>query len=376
LEPDWNALTQSGTSAGYGVEWYLGSPTPPRNIRIAYVDPGTPGAQQGLVRGMTLVSVNGVSADDGTQAGVSTLNEALFAPKLNATYTFVVSTGGAQQTKTVTATTVTTVPVQNAKVIDTPNGKVGYLTFNTHILPAESQLVSAFTTFASARVDDLVLDLRYNGGGFLFLASQVGYMVAGGTRTSGKTFEKLIFNDKRTADNNDPDNNTPFYNVTSGVTGTGTTANQPLPQLNLSRVFVLTSRGTCSASESLVNALRGIDVQVILIGDTTCGKPFGFTAKDNCGISYFPIEFRGANQKGFGDYADGFSASCAVPDDLSKQLGDPTERQLAAALTYRTTGACPTAGASAARAASAGASAGPGQLVRHPARENKYRVAQ
>ncbi len=116
------------------------------------------------------------------------------------------------------------------------------------------------------------------------------YMIAGGTRTSGKVFERLQFNDKRAADNN---NIVPFIDVTSGLSGSGTTAAQSLPSLNLSRVFVLTSSASCSASESVINALEGIDVQVIRIGRTTCGKPYRYTPEDNCGISYFPIEFKG-----------------------------------------------------------------------------------
>jgi len=340
----WNALSQSGIVAGFGAEWVLGSVTPPRNIRIAYVDPGTPAAAALLTRGLTLVSVDGVSADDNTAAGIDTLNEAIFSPTSGQSYSFVLRDGaGVDRTVQMTATQVTKTPVQNQQTIDTANGRVAYFTFNDHIGPAEGQLVAAFNQIRQqTNVSDLVLDLRYNGGGFLYIASQVGYMIAGDARTSGRTFERLQFNDKRVAETNDPNNNTPFFGTTSGFAGSGTTANAPLPQLNLNRVFVLAGPGTCSASESIVNALRGIDVQVVLIGGTTCGKPYGFTAKDNCGISYFPIEFQGVNDRGFGDYADGFVPTCRVADDFSRALGDPAEGMLAAALTYRTTGACPT----------------------------------
>ena len=96
---------------------------------------------------------------------------------------------------------------------------------------------------------------------------------------------------------------------------------------------------------------RGLgDVQ--LIGSGTCGKPYGFTPKDNCGVSYFPIEFRGINAKGFGDYADGFAPTsgaptdtnlpgCSASDDLDKPLGNTSERMLSAALTRAATGSCP-----------------------------------
>jgi carboxyl-terminal processing protease len=118
-------------------------------------------------------------------------------------------------------------------------------------------------------------------------------------------------------------------------------------------VFVLTGEGTCSASESIINGLRGVDVQVIQIGSTSCGKPYGFYPQDNCGTTYFSIEFRGINAKGFGDYADGFTPAnrpdiggvsvpgCSVADDFTHALGDQAESRFAAALAYRIGQSCP-----------------------------------
>jgi hypothetical protein len=92
---------------------------------------------------------------------------------------------------------------------------------------------------------------------------------------------------------------------------------------------------------------------VIQVGSTTCGKPYGFYPQDNCGTTYFSIEFRGVNAVNFGDYTDGFSPSnsltptnatvpgCSVADDFTHALGDPAEGRLAAALGYRNTGRCP-----------------------------------
>ncbi len=85
------------------------------------------------------------------------------------------------------------------------------------------------------------------------------------------------------------------------------TAGQALPALNLSRVFVLTTASTCSASEAIINSLQGVNVQVIQVGSTTCGKPYGFYPADNCGVTYFSIQFQGVNAKNFGDYPDGFT---------------------------------------------------------------------
>ena len=141
----------------------------------------------------------------------------------------------------------------------------------------------------------------------------------------------------------------PFFDQTLGFSTTSGTA---LPSLDLSRVYILASSGTCSASESIINSLRGIGVEVILIGDTTCGKPYGFYPTDNCGTTYFSIQFESENALGFSDYADGFSPQnvsstgsvalpgCGVSDDFDNLLGDPNEAMFAAALDYRENGTC------------------------------------
>jgi carboxyl-terminal processing protease len=369
------ALSESGIAAGFGAEWISGSSTPPRNVRIAYVDPGTPAATQGLTRGMRVISVESVSIDDNTASGIAIINEVFGSPRTGQSYTFVlVDTAGAQRTVSMTAAQITKTPVQNVSTISTPSGNVGYMTFNDHLLPAEGQLAGAFTQLASQGVNDLVLDLRYNGGGALYIAAQVGYMVAGSTRTANKTFERLQYSDRRSADTNDPESNFLFFNTTSGFGGSGTTANVALPTLNLGRVYVLASPGTCSASEAIVNGLRGAGVEVVLVGGTTCGKPYGFTAKDNCGISYFPIEFQGVNHLGFGDYADGFAptATCTVADDFSRALGDSSEGMLAAALNHRATGACASTATGREAPQAAGAVAF-GRVIRPPVRESKIR---
>jgi carboxyl-terminal processing protease len=370
---EYEALFQSGIVPGFGVEWVLGSPTPPRNVRVLYAEPNTPATRAGVTRGMRVVSVNDVSIDDNTDAGLAVINEGVFSPRTGTNYRFVFEdTSGASRSVAMTAGQITKTPVQNVDTIDTPTGRVGYMTFNDHILTSEAQLAAAFTQLASRNVTDLVLDLRYNGGGAIYIASQVGYMIAGRTRTANKTFERFQYSDKRTADTNNPNNNFPFFAEASGFAGTGTTANAALPSLNLSRVYVLASPGTCSASESIINSLRGVDVDVVLVGGTTCGKPYGFRAEENCGISYFPIEFQGVNDKGFGDFADGFAptATCVVADDLSKALGDSSEGMLAAALRHRATGSCSATGVGR-ESPLAAADVSFGRVLRHPVRESK-----
>lgn len=363
---EWQALSQSGSVLGYGIEWHFDSRTAPRGIKVAYVEPNSPAAQQGVQRGDLLLSADGLSVDVTAENDVDLLNAALFPSA--GTHGFVFSRAGVvQPTLNLTATQVSKQPVLVSKTLALGGDKVGYLLFNDHIASAETPLINAFSQFQAEGVSDLVLDLRYNGGGYLYLAAEVAYMIAGPARTQGKLFEQLQYNDKRQADT--ANGATPFYNTACLLDSRyNCTSSQPLPSLNLPRVYVLTTDATCSASEAIINGLRGVDVDVQIIGSTSCGKPYGFTAQDNCGISYFPIEFVGSNAKGFGDYADGFAPSCATGDDFATALGDSKEGMLAAALYKRTHGVCQPV--SAARRI-AGSGAVEGFLLRPPVRENR-----
>ncbi|MFK8019306.1 MAG: S41 family peptidase [Pseudomonadales bacterium] len=345
---EWLESSESGVVSGYGTQVALLASSPPREIAIAYTEPGTPAAAEGVARGARILTIDGEDAINGND--VDTLNNGLFPASVGETHTFEIQDLGSTTTRTVSLTSaeITTTPVQNVGTIATASGTVGYLTFNDHIRPAEDQLIAAVNQLRAANIDDLVLDVRYNGGGFLFIASQLAYMIAGNAATSGQAFETLTFNDQH-PDTDPVTGDTiqalPFYNVS--------TNDESLPSLNLSRVYVLTGSSTCSASESIINSLDGIGVQVIQIGATTCGKPYGFYPTDNCGTTYFSIQFRGENNAGFGDYPDGFSPfnatqpgsvrfpGCEVEDDFNAVLGDSNEARLAAALEFRETGACP-----------------------------------
>lgn len=367
----WRDLAQSGVESGYGIQWYMRSNTAPRGLRIAFVEPGSPAELNGLLRGDVLVSVDGVSADDSSASGVDVLNAALYPSAIGSLHSWLFSRGGANVAVSLSSATITKHPVPTTQVLDLAGKKVGYVLFNDHLGTAEADLIAAFNALQAAGAQELVMDMRYNGGGYLYVAAELAYMIAGPARTSGKVFEQLQFNDKRLADTNSASAITPFYNTSCLYDANfNCTLKAPLPTLNLARVTVLSSADTCSASEAVVNGLRGVDVDVQLIGGTTCGKPYGFTAKDNCGISYFPIEFKGANAKGFGDYADGFTATCAASDDFAHALGDPAEGQLAAALYRLGNGVCsPTAAR--AQPQAAGKTVLTGRLLRGPERESR-----
>ncbi|MGX5172906.1 S41 family peptidase [Aliikangiella sp. IMCC44653] len=352
-------LTQSGVSSGYGAEWAIIANTPPRKLVVAFTEPNSPASQPSvnLQRGTEILTVDGVdfvNAND--QASVDIINAALFPDSNGEQHTFTVRDVGSNNTRSVTMTSaeITQAPVRNVATIQTQNSNVGYLLFNAHIATAEEGLFNAMTELASANIDELVLDLRYNGGGLLAVASQLSYMIAGATQTSQKTFELTQFNDKHPTTN--PVTGAtlapvPFYDQTLGFS---MTEGQALPSLNLSRVFILSTGGTCSASEAIINGLRGINVEVVLIGSTTCGKPYGFYPTDNCGTTYFTVQFKGENHLGFGDYSDGFSPmntlgnvgtlvpGCSVNDDFSQPLGNQQEALLSTAINYMQSGTCPT----------------------------------
>jgi carboxyl-terminal processing protease len=348
----WESLAGSGVEVGHGIEWVPIQTDVPRNIVVGYVHPNTP-ATQGtpVVRGERIVSVNGVNIDVATP---SQINTAIFPASVGQLATFTLShpVTGAQRTVSLQAAAVTLSSVMNVATIPTVSGPVGYMQFNDHLAQSELALIEAIEDLSVPGVNDLIIDMRYNGGGYLDIASELAFMIAGQANTAGLTFEVPRFNDKHPTVNPVTGETilpTPVYSTAQDFSA-GT---RQLPSLNLTRVYLITSSGTCSASESLINGLRGINIEVHVIGGTTCGKPYGFYGLGNCGTTYFTIQLQAVNAQGFGEYADGFSPNntivnagvripgCSVSDDFTHALGDPQEARLAAALNYRLSGSCP-----------------------------------
>jgi hypothetical protein len=352
---EWQLRSTSGQTVGYGANFILQRRSPPRSIVVSFVEPhgSASSAAVNLRRGTQIISVDGVDVENG--ADIDSLNAGIFPSAAGETHEFEVRDFGASKTRTIsmTAGQIIIDPAPTHKVITTPTGAVGYLQFNSHIATAEAALIEAVADLDNENITDLVLDLRYNQGGYLIIANQLAFMI-GGAKTRGQTFSALQFNDKYPSINpitREALQPRLFQEVTVGLSSA---TGSPLPSLELDRVFVLTGNATCSASEALMNGLRGVDIQVIQIGATTCGKPYGYYPQPNCGTTYFSTQFRGVNAKGFGDYPDGFSpenlaavkgvalTGCAVEDDFSEPFGSENEAVFAAALAYRASpGACP-----------------------------------
>ena len=345
------AESQLGITFGYGATYKLISSSAPRELVIVLVNDNSPAADAGLQRGARIVTVDGVDLINGSDA--DTLNAGLWPNQVNEDHSFEVLDPGATERRAITMTSaqIDTDAVPQTRIIDTDSGKVGYLLFTDHILTAEQQLVDAVKQMRGANITDLVLDLRYNRGGYLYLANQVSYMIAG-AGVSGQTFNSLQFNEKNPGVNPVTGGAVSADAFLTTTTENAAPAGAALPTLALPqpRVFVLTTSSTCSASEAIINGLRGVGVEVIQFGSTTCGKPYGFYPQDNCGTTYFTTQFRSVNAAGFGDYPDGFSPvnstestvgvtlpGCQAVDDYTP-LGETTEPMLAAALAYRQNG--------------------------------------
>lgn len=353
---------------GYGAEFArIQTNTLPRDWRVSFTQESSNAETSGFTRGARILTIDGADFLNGTSQGeIDAINGGLFPDAIGEEHVFGVRfPDGTESDISVTSQSITIEPVNSVDILQNGGETVGYIHYQTFgPFTGQAQLFNAFTELSDAGVDDLVLDFRYNGGGLLDIASQIGYMTAG-SATDGQTFELMEFNSR--SPNVNPFSGQavtpiPFHDETL-LFSTSQTINPgvDLPSLDLPRVFVLTTSQSCSASEAVMNSLMGIGIEVIQIGTRTCGKPTGQFPIENCGITYVPLHFRGVNAMGFGDYDDGFApgqatgstgpvmAGCEVEDDFSMPLGDPNEAMLSAALTYASTGSCPTTEAVASR---------------------------
>ncbi len=317
----YNQFFEEGKTLGYGVAVNgLEGKLP---LRVRYVEPNSPAGMAGLLRGDIIKAINGVADDAIFASG----NFAALSPaKEGDIVSIQVERASALRTVQLVAATYALKPVSTSTVLALPNGsKVGYVVLKDFITQSETPLAAVFADFRQAGARDVILDLRYNGGGRISTATLLASLVAG-SNYSGKVFTRLNFSAKQAALNND-------FTLSASATG-------------FSRVVVLTGQRTCSASELVVNGLRPY-VQVATIGGLTCGKPFGFNPVTSCAKTVSAVNFEALNANGEGRYYNGIAPTCAATDDFVGQLGDPTEVLTSAATAYLQTGSCTAAAASA-----------------------------
>lgn len=325
-----------GVSGATGIQFGVGTITGTNNIFgfIEYILPGTSAEEAGLVRGNVFTEVNGqkltidnildlVSADSFT-INVGTVENG----------TIVLS----DRTVTLTDDRYTENPIYISKTFKENGENIGYLMYNSFIGDFDDELNDAFGKFKSEGVTDLILDLRYNGGGSVTTAIDLASMITG--QFEGKVFMTEEWNEKyqNYYETYEPDS---IVNRFDSKIRTGA----PINSLNLGRVYILTTQATASASELIINGLDPY-IDVVQIGDNTTGKfqasvtlydspDFGPTnINDSHKYALQPLVFKSVNSVGRTDYINGLTPDIEYVEDLNNMgtLGESSEPLLNKAL--------------------------------------------
>jgi C-terminal processing protease CtpA/Prc len=340
-----NQVFTEGRRTGYGytLAWEDEAHT---RLRIRNVEPRSPVALAGLRRGDTVLSIDGWPPEDVAAGKLATVTTE-GVPR-----DFIVRgvDGSTRRLQVVSAdfplTPVTHSAVFEVTRADGSPAKVGYLAYNQFVLYSQVDFSDAFRRFAEAGVDELVFDLRYNGGGSVAVAQRLASLV-GAKAAETQIFADLKYNPQMRLSNRAYR----FLPADSRILLT-----RPLE--GLKRLVVIASGSTASASELVVNGLRPF-MPVVLVGTRSYGKPYGSVPRTACGIVYNAMQFQSLNAVGVADYASGFAPDCEVADDLDHELGDTRERRLATALAYVREGRCPAPPQSAALASKRAAEPAP-----------------
>jgi len=290
------------------------------DLRLTRVFLDSPAFRAGLRRGQRILELNGrtiaeIQAAEGISAvfAMPTLDFMMREPDNNE---FSVS---------IAKEVVTIDPVPQYRIIDAGGGRnVGYIELASFISTANIQMDAAFAQFNAAGVNEVIIDLRYNGGGLVSTANLLGDFF-GGDVAENLVFSKTVFNDLRASANN----------VTAFFDRLGNS-------VSLSRLVVIATGNTASASELVINGMEP-HVEVTIVGANTFGKPVGQVGLEFCEQILRPTAFQTMNANDFGDYFDGLPVDCAAADDLNVAVGADTDPNMIAALGFLATGACPAA---------------------------------
>lgn len=304
----------SGNSSDTGAEYgFVGD----ADLRVKLVYSQSSAGKQEVKRGWKTLKINGT---DATRANISQLNIEL--NKASQSILFE-KPDGTQQTVTLTSEAYKSDYVMNPRIFLINGNNVGYFAFDSFLgansgQDTQNELDKVFADFKAKNVTELVLDMRYNGGGYGSVSSYLGSLIAP-TSAIGKVFASAVHNKKYTK-----------YNKTDNFKNLANS-------LKLSRVTIIVAKGTASASEELINGLKPV-MNVKLIGSTTHGKPVGYYALPVMNSYVFPVALKNVNSVGFDDFYQGFTVDKVQTDDLTRDLGDPSEACLKTALDYIKTG--------------------------------------
>ena len=348
LNEDYEVLVNSlaGVSRSNGVEFTLFLFGDSDDIFgfVRYIIPGSDADGKNIGRGDIFTGVDGVTLN------LNNYEDLLFGNNDNYTLNMADIDGGVITPNGVEISLTKEEGLSENPVYITDNfmvggNNIGYLMYNGFTNEYDEQLNEAFGTLAAAGVTDLVLDLRYNGGGSVNSSRLLSSMIFG-TNTN-LLYLRQRWNDKIQSVFDSGDLEDYFASTTSAGT--------PINSLNLNRVYVLTTNSTASASELVINGLNPY-IEVIIIGTTTRGKnEFSLTMVDDPdreGAPYIytssresqinpdnrwaiqPLVGRNENSVGFSDYTDGFAPDIEQAEDLENPgvLGDVNEPLLARAI--------------------------------------------
>ncbi|MRX67710.1 peptidase S41 [Flavobacterium resistens] len=325
LEQELNGITKNN-----GVDFKLSRVADGSNDVVGYVRyiiPNSDASTKAIKRGDLFTAVNG------TKLTVSNYQSLLLAPD---SYTLNLAdyNGSAfvlnGKTVALTKTVLEENPILINKVITSGGRKIGYLMYNGFYSDYDLKLNQAFGELKAQGVTDLVLDLRYNGGGSVRTSTRLASMITG--QFNGKIFSKQQYNLKLMATMTTEDLESLNQRFVTNIDGTA------LNSLNLSKIYILTTSSTASASELVVNGLKPY-IDVVQIGETTIGKNVGsFTVYDsptftksnvnpNHKYAMQPLVFKITNAQDFGDYTSGLVPTYMQLEHVSTYgvLGDPSE---------------------------------------------------
>lgn len=298
----------------YGLRYKTGSTTEIFGW-VRYILPNSDASTKDIQRGDIFYAVNGTALTASNYQ--SLLSQTSYTLNLADFDNGNITPNG--QFVTLTKTTLSENPVYNTNTFSQGEKKIGYLMYNGFYPSYESQLNDAFTNLKNQNITDLILDLRYNSGGSIATATRLASMITG--QFTGQLFAKQQWNAKLENywANNNPSQ---FKNNFTNTIGNGTA----ITKLNLSKIYILTSRSTASASELVINGLKPY-IDVVQIGDKTTGKNVGSItlydspnfSKNNVNPNHKyamqPLVLKTINAAGFGDYQTGLLANFEFIED-------------------------------------------------------------
>lgn len=292
-------------------------------IEVRYVYANSPAENAGLNRGDRITAVQGTPMSEWFQrisAGTATW-ETVFGPNQEGVERQIewVEPDGTERSSTVRKREVETNTVMATERFDINGRDVGYFVFDSFIERSEVDLNNAFDQLIG--VDDLIIDLRYNSGGLVRVANQLASQAAW-DNVQNEIFVTFQYNANFASQD-------VLFSLGPGI-----------ERLNLNRVYVLTTPQSCSSSELVINSLDPY-IDVVTIGAPTCGKPVGQQPRQICDKIVYAITFQTVNGIGFGDFFDGLPVTCAAPDTIVGDWGDPNDPLLSGAFYYIQNGQCP-----------------------------------